>query len=114
MIGLWDTREAAHRMGLEYRTALRRLHELHEQHGRLLFRADGGPNTKLRVDADRLVEIDPTVARRVGDAGAELEARVAALEDFQRRALRWFRDVQQRRALEADERRLVGAQRNSP
>lgn len=93
MSGLWDTDEAARRMGLRRKTAIRRLHALHDAHGGLLYRAEGGPNTKLHVDAERLMQLDPGTKRRAADQGGrieDLERRVVTLEEFRRKALNWF------------------------
>lgn len=83
-------------MGLPERTARRRLHELHDEHGGLLLRSEGnGGRTKLYVDAERLLELDETTRRRASDGDgrvAQLERRVAELEDFRRKALTWFQE----------------------
>jgi len=94
--------EAAARMRLKPKKARDELAELHERHGRLLFRAepprarkDGkAPNTKVWVDAERLLELRPDIARRAADVPdrvEELERQVARMQRFQAKAAAWFR-----------------------
>ena len=90
-LALWSIREAAALMGMRRRAATRWLKARHAQYGGLLFRAEGGRNTKLWVDHNALTRLLPAIARH-GEPGeiltrlATLEEEVRSLAEYRRKA----------------------------
>lgn len=79
--------QVAARFGCGHRTALRRLWQLHGEHGGLLERARG-KGTKLWIIEKRLQELDPHWGTPTGANIANLHTRVDRAEMLAERALR--------------------------